>query len=165
MKKNKGKKDAKMAAANDQEGQEAATKAGAVVPGVMKKIKEAAKKAKKMPAVVETNERRVVNVRYDFHSDELRDIAKRLTGRLCDLTTVEEEKKSVMATYTDKIKAAKLEIGKLSRNHRDGYEHRDHEAFVVYDYRKKEVRFRDHITKKIIDKKPFGPGDEQRRFL
>lgn len=131
--KKRTKKDPAMAAANDKEGAEAAaaTPAGAVVPGVMENLKETAKKAKKLPSVVHTTERRVINSRYDLSKPELDVIATRLTSRLCDLSTVEDEKKSVMANYTDKIKAAKLDISKLSRTHRDGYELREHECFVV----------------------------------
>lgn len=161
------KKDTAMAAANDKEGLENVKTAGETVPGVMEQVKAKAEEAKKkkLPNVVETKERRQVSVRYDFTPAELAEIANRLTGRLCDLAQIEDEKKSVMASFTDRIKAAKLEVSKLSRNHRDGFEHRDHECFVIYDYRKKEVRFRDSATKKIVDRRPFGPGDEQRRFL
>lgn len=163
----KKKKDTAMAAANDHEGQETspdATPAAEVIDGVMDGIKKKAEKAKRLPSVVHTTERRVINARHDLSKPELDMIAERLTSRLCDLSTVEDEKKSVMANYTDKIKAAKLDISKLSRTHRDGYELREHECFVVYDYKKKEKRFKDVNSKKVIEVQSFGPGDEQRRM-
>lgn len=160
------RRDTMMASANDKDGSNAAdaTPASAVVDGVMTDIKKKAEKVKKLPSIVHTTERRIINAKYRFSKDELDGVAKRLTDRLCDLAQIEDEKKSVMANYTDKIKAGKLEISKLSRHHRDGYELREHECFVVYDYKKKEKRFKDVNTKKVIEVQSFGPGDEQRRM-
>lgn len=158
------KKDVAMAAANDKTGQEAGEHVGKSVGKVMDGIKEKAKKAKKMPSVVHTSERRVVPVKYKFTADEHKAIAKRLADRQLDLVQIEEEKKSVMANYTDKIKATKLDLSKLSRSYRDGHELREHDCFVVYDYKKREKRFKDVATKKIVETAPFGPGDDQRRL-
>lgn len=152
-----------MAAANDKllDGVETAREvAGKVMDGFKKK----AEKVKKLPSVVETSERRVIQDKHVFTEEEKQVVAKRLTDRLCDLTQVEEEKKSVMANYTDKVKAHKLEIGKLARQHRDGYELVDCDCVVIYDYKKREVRFKNVNTKKIVETRPFGPGDDQRRL-
>lgn len=121
-------------------------------------------KTRKAVDVVETSERRVIQSKHEFTTQEKQAVATRLTDRLCDLTQVEEEKKSVMANYTDKIKAHKLEISKLARQHRDGYELVDTECIVIYDYKKREIRFKNVNTQEIIEVKPFGPGDDQRRM-
>lgn len=163
-KSDKKRRDVQMAAANDKEGAAAEPFNDGLKKGVEKVMGKIKDKKKKLPNVVETTERRVIQAKREFTKEELEGLAKRLTDRLSDLTTVEEEKKSVMANYTDKIKAHKLDIGKLARHHRDGYELVDHDCFVVYDYKKREVRFKSVNTKAIVEVKPFGPGDDQRRL-
>lgn len=160
------KKDAQMAAANDRpEADAPATTIGSVVPKVVDGIKDAAKKAKKRPSVVETDEKRVVQVRYKFTTQEKAAIAQTLAQRQMELVEVEDEKKSVMASFTDRLKAKKIDIGKMSRQVRDGWENRDHNTTLILDFKKREKRYRDVETKKIVKVETFGPGDDQRRFV
>ena len=161
------KNDVKMAAANDKpettEGQEpfnADLKKG--VESVMSKIKE---RKKKLPNVVGTDERRSVKVKYTFTKPEIEKIGKDLAQRQIELVEVEDEKKSVMASFTDRIKAKKIDINRFSRHMHDGYEQRDHNCTLILDFKKREKRWKDVDAKKIVKIESFGPGDDQRRFL
>jgi hypothetical protein len=165
-----GKRDAKMAAANDKDGAKAAAEKKlfnplplkAPVDGVMADLK---KKKKKLPNVVETDERRTVAVKYNFTPAEISKIGQDLAQRQIELVEVEDEKKSVMASFTDRVKAKKIDIGRFSRQVRDGWENRDHQCVLILDFKKREKRYRDVESKKIVKIESFGPGDDQRRFL
>lgn len=120
---------------------------------------------KRLPNVVETDEKRTVAVRYDFNEAEIRAISQQLAQRQIELVEVEDEKKSVMASFTDRVKAKKIDIGKFSRQVRDGWENRDHNCILILDFKKREKRYKDAGTKKIVKVEAFGPGDDQRRFI
>lgn len=113
---------------------------------------------------VETTERQTIQAKYHFKGTEKAEIANKLAQRQIDLVEREDEKKTVMASFTDKIKSIKLDISKLSRGYRDGWEYRDFECAVVYDHKKREKHFKDVQTGNVVDTVPFAPGDEQRRF-
>lgn len=114
---------------------------------------------------VETTERQTVQARYNFTTSEKSEIAGKLAQRQIDLVEREDEKKTVMASFNDRIKSIKLDISKLSRGYRDGWEYRDYECTVVYNYTKKEKAYKDVRTGEVVDTAPFAPGDEQKRFL
>lgn len=148
--------DIQMAAANDKDGTQAVDATGKV---------EKLFKKKRLPGVVQTEERRTIQAKYAFTPKEMSDMASKMAQRQLELTEKEDEKKTVMASFTDAVKSIKLNISKLSRGYRDGWEFRDYECVVVYDYKRREKKFRDVHTKKIVDSKPFAPGDEQRKFI
>jgi len=163
----KKKRDVQTAAANDNtEGAEVkepfnnGLKEG--VEKVMGKIKE---KKKKLPNIVETDEHRVVQVRYDFTKPELEKIGQDLAQRQIDLVEIEDEKKAVVASFSERIKAKKIDINRFSRQMHDGWEKRDHNCTLVLDFKKREKRWKNVDTKKIVKVEAFGPGDDQRRFL
>lgn len=118
----------------------------------------------KKTKIQETEERQTINAKYDFTPQERKIMADKLAQRQIELIEAGDEKKTAVATFADRIKRIQLDISKLSRGYRDGWEFRDHEVTVVFDYGKKEKRYRDVNTKKIVHSVPFGPGDEQRRF-
>lgn len=162
------KRDVKKAAANDKEPAAApgeAVSAAAVVPGVMKELKDAAAKARKRKGVFETTEKRVVQAKYHFTDSEKKEMAEKMAQRQQELIEKEDEKKTVMATFTDALKRIKLDISKLSRGYRDGWEHRDYNCVVMYDYKKREVQYKEMATGNIVSSHPFAPGDDQRRWI
>ena len=87
------------------------------------------------------------------------------THKPIELVEVEDEKKSVMASFTDRIKAKKIDINRFSRQVRDGWENRDHQTTLILDFKKREKLYRDVESKMIVKAESFGPGDDQRRFL
>lgn len=117
------------------------------------------------PRIMETTERQTVQAKYNFTSQEKKEIADKMAQRQIDLVERNDERKTVMASFNDKIKSINLDISKLSRGYRDGWEYRDYECTVIYDYNKKEKSYKDVKTGEVVDKMPFVPGDEQKRFL
>jgi hypothetical protein len=156
----KQKKDVAMAAAHD-DTVETPAPVGDTVEKVMGKIKE---KAKRRPNVVDTGEVRTVQVRYKFTPVEKATISQNLAQRQIEITELEDEKKSVVASFTERMKSKKCDIAKMSRQVRDGWENRDHECTLILDFKKKERRYRDNGTKKVVLTEAFAPADTQRRF-
>lgn len=156
-------KDPQMAAANDKTvnpGLNEDLKKG--VETVMKNIKE---RKKKLPNIVETTERRTVSVEYGLTADQTKKIARDLAQLQIEIVEMEDEKKTVMKGFSERMAAKKTSIGKFSRQIRDGYDHRDHTCVLVLDFKKKEKRYKDIESKKIVKVETFSPGDEQLRFL
>ena len=164
MRKNK---DVKMAAANDNTEMPFNPVIKSTVKTVMDDIKQNAKEAKKkkLPNVVVTDEKKTVAVRYEFTDAQKKKIGQDLAQRQIELVALVDEKKAVMASFTERVKAKNVDINRFSRQMHDGYEHRDHQCILILDFKKKEKRYRDIETKKIVKTEAFGPGDEQRRFL
>jgi len=79
--------------------------------------------------------------KYDFTSEELRDIAETLAIKTQDLEKVEDEKKSVMSSYKERAEKIALEIKTAARKYKDRYEMRDIECAVERDFETGEVRY------------------------
>jgi len=105
-----------------------------------------------------------IEAKYEFNDDEKKEIATHLAQCQIELQEADEQRRSILAGVSDKIKRTKLDITRLSRQYRDGYEFREVECNVFYDYEKKEKTYRSKDEGTIIDRRPFAPGDEQRRF-
>lgn len=138
---------------------------GPLAEGVGEVIDKITKKRKKLPNVVETEERRTIQTKYIFTAQEKSDLASKMAQRQLELVEKTDERKTVMAGFNDTIKRINLDISKLSRAYRDGWEFREVECTVVYDYKKREKKFKDIYTKKIVDTQPFNPDDDQRKFI
>lgn len=122
-------------------------------------------KKKKQSSTVEMPDQQTITAKYKFSEKEKVELADKLAQRQIEFTAAKEEKKAAMASFSDKVERINLDIQKFSRAYKDGYEHRDYNVKVIYDYKKREKRFKDVETKKIVEVLPFAPGDEQRRFV
>ena len=157
-----------MAAAGDREGAEAAaaTPAGEVVKNVMKELKDKATKARKKKGVYrDESGKKVVQAKYSFNDGEKAEMAAKMAQRQQALIEKDEERKTVMKGFADQLQRLRLDISKLSRGYRDGWEHRDFNTIPVYDYKAREIRFEEVETGKVVLTQPFAPSDEQRRFI
>lgn len=113
---------------------------------------------------VETTERVTIQAKHIYTESEKREIAGKMAQRQIELVEKNDEKKTVMASFADALKRINLDISKLSRGYRDGWDFRDYECVVVYDYANREKLYKDAYTGEIRDRRPFAPGDEQRKI-
>lgn len=98
--------------------------------------------------------------KYKFTEDEKKEIA----GVLARKNMVEDEKKSVMSSYKDRIDRFEMDINKLSRNIIDGYEIRDFECRVEKNY---DAHIKEYFcihSGELIDTRPLDPSDYQQRL-
>jgi hypothetical protein len=114
--------------------------------------------------VVETTERSIIQAKYQFSDQEKTEIAAKLAQRQIELVEKQDEKKTVLASFTDALKRISLDISKLSRGYRDGWEYREYECVISYDYTAREKIYKEAMTGEVKERKPFGPGDDQRRI-
>ena len=70
-------------------------------------------------------------LKYEFTEKELKDLARELARENTAMAESEEEKKSVVASFTERIADAKMKISKLSRYINNGYDYRNIECAVV----------------------------------
>ena len=79
--------------------------------------------------------------KYEFTTEEKRDIAETLAIKTKDLEKAEDEKKSVMSAFKEKIDKIALDVKSSARKYTDGYEMRDIECVVERDFASGEVRY------------------------
>lgn len=123
--------------------------------------KKTKKRLKDLPAAPKKPETVGVMGKYTFTDKEKADMSKEMCKKSIDKSLMEDEKKSVMAGYKDKIDGLGLSIKKLSRNVYDGFEFREFQCTVEKDFVTKIKKFRDVDTKEIVSESPLSPMDYQ----
>lgn len=106
----------------------------------------------------------ITSGKYFFSEDEKKEISKTLANKHVDMSIIEDEKKSVMSKYKDRIDRFKLDINILSRNIIDGHEYRDFECYIEKDYDAHIKRYIDIHTEETIDERPLDPSDYQQEM-
>lgn len=70
-------------------------------------------------------------LKYEFSDDELKDYAKELARENTVAAEAEEQKKAVVAQFTEKVASAKTKISMLSRYINNGYDHRSVDCSIA----------------------------------
>jgi len=106
-------------------------------------------------------EYKTVWTKYTFNNVELRDIAETLAIKIQDKEAIEEQKKSVMSSFKEKIESVTTEINAAARKYKDRYEMKDIECFVERDFVNGEVRYVRTDNGEIAEKKKMTMADRQ----
>lgn len=77
------------------------------------------------------NETKKQWLKYTFTDTEKRELAQEMANKTLLVSDLEEEKKSVAAGFTDRIKAAQLAANRAALKLKDGYEMRDIDCEVI----------------------------------
>lgn len=123
-----------------------------------------AKDTKKKPAKKEKKKivrTEIIKGKYLFTATEKAQMSNELAQTQIDKGLVEDEKKSIMAGYKDRLDRFDWDINRLSRNVVNGYEIRDFDCIIEKNFDKHTKRFIDKHTKKVIDERPLDPSDYQ----
>jgi len=125
-----------------------------------KEKKKPAKK-KKLPDVLRCKRTVSISARYSFTVKESSIIARDLGRRTIDKAGVEDEKKSIMSDFKDRLDRISMDVNKLSRNIVDGYEYRDFNCYIVKHFKEKVKRFHNKLNDEVVDEAPLDPSDYQ----
>ena len=98
---------------------------------------------------------------YHFNEKEKNMMSRELAQKQIDKRIVEDEKKSMMSDYKDRLDRFVWEINRLSRCVIDGYEIRDFECYIEMDYKAHLKKYVDIHTKRVINERPLDPSDYQ----
>ena len=79
--------------------------------------------------------------KYEFDEGELKELAENMAMKTQEMQTIEDEKKSAMASFKDRLEGAQLELKSCAGKYKDGYEMRYIECEVVRDYDEGIIRF------------------------
>ena len=79
--------------------------------------------------------------KYQFSSEELRDIAERLAIKTQELDTAENEKKAVVAQFKERVEKINMEVKEAARNYKDGFVMKDIECYIERDFDLGVVRY------------------------
>lgn len=85
-----------------------------------------------------------------FTQDEMTEFRDNLANSIMDLSSIEDEKKSVMSDYTAKINEKKAMINRVASNIRNGYEHREVKCRIDYDFTRRVKTFAREDTGEIV---------------
>ena len=102
--------------------------------------------------------------KYEFTEEEKRDIAERLAIKTQELEEAEDNKKSVMSKFKEKIEKIALEVKGSARMYKDGYEMKDIECVVERDFVLGEVRYIRTDNGEIARKHTMTMGERQMRI-
>ena len=105
-----------------------------------------------------------INGKYKFTEEEKAKMASSLANKQIDMKILEDEKKSVMSGYKDRIDRFEWEVNRLSRNIVDGFEFRDFECRVEKDYDAHLKRYYCVDSGELIDERPLDPSDYQQEL-
>ena len=97
-------------------------------------IVEEVKGDKSMPAKVRLAGTTNANGKYVFTDEDMKVIAMGLANKQMDKGMVEDEKRSVMSSFQDRLNRIIADINKLTRTYIDGYEYRDFKCHVEIDW-------------------------------
>lgn len=126
-----------------------------------KAAKKKPAKKKKLPEKLRLKRIVAISARYEFTDEEKRAIAQELARRNIDKAQVEDEKKSVMSDFKDRLDRINMDVNKASRQLVDGFEYRDFSCYIVKHFKLGIKRYHDKNTDKVVDEKPLDPSDYQ----
>jgi hypothetical protein len=101
------------------------------------------------------------NGKYIFTDDDKRVIAMSLANKQVDKGIVEDEKRSVMSNFKERIDRICLDINKLSRNLIDGYEYRDFECHVEINWAENTKSYITVDGGDVLSVRALDPSDYQ----
>lgn len=99
--------------------------------------------------------------KYSFSEEEKRDIAETLAQKTQELSEVDQERKSVMSSYKERIDRITSEQSQSARLYKDGYEMRDIECIVERDIVVGEVRYIRTDTGEVAHRKKMTMAERQ----
>ena len=103
----------------------------------------------------------IVKGKYFFTEEEKANMSGSLAQKQIDKRIVEDERKSVMSDYKDRLDRFAWEINRLARGVVDGFEMRDFECRIVKDFEGHVKIYHDIHSGREIDRRPLDPSDYQ----
>lgn len=79
--------------------------------------------------------------KYEFNEEEKQGLAEKMAMSTQEMQTIEDQKKSAMASFKDRLESAQLELKGCATKYKDGYEMRYMECVVERNYVDGHVRF------------------------
>ncbi len=106
-----------------------------------------------------------VYAKHFFTETEMKDIASTLARKIQENKAAEDEKKSIMSSFTARLTALMAGINLLSDNYRNGYDYRNMECIVKLDFDNKIKRFILEEDGEVVKEEPLSPEDYQEKLL
>lgn len=120
---------------------------------------KAKKVVKKEPIKIEK-----ISARHDFTEAEIGELGKKLAGLTAHKTRTEEEKKVVVGQWSMKVKEIQGEIASVSANLTNGYEMRDTECEVQFDWKSGKKTYVRVLDRKVIETRNVTDPERQQHL-
>lgn len=105
-----------------------------------------------------------MSLRCVFTQEEMREIATELAQKHKEAIEIEEDKRRVMSDYKARIDTVKARMNKLAVNYDSGYELRDIDCRVDYNYKTNKKTYTRMDTLKIVREQDISPEEMQTSF-
>lgn len=105
-----------------------------------------------------------VHVKHPLSDDDRIRIGKLLAEKTAEVIDLQDEKKSVAANFTDRIKAAELILTRCSKSLREGYEMKPTEVTLKPNYESGEMVFIARSTGEEVGRRELSPEERQLRI-
>lgn len=99
--------------------------------------------------------------RHVFTEEEHKDNAASMAKAHIKMGTLKDDQKALDAEFKSRIKEAEANLNRYSHFVQNGYKTVEAECEVILDYEKREKKFRDISTGKIVDTVPMSEDDQQ----
>lgn len=123
---------------------------------------KAAKAAAKKEAEVKLE---TIPARHDFSETEKGELGIKLAGLTQEKTRTEEEKKVHMSQWTNKVKTIQGSITEVSQRISAGFEMRDTECEVRYDWKKGDKTYTRKSDGKVLETRKIEEHERQQRLF
>lgn len=80
-----------------------------------------------------------MHIKYVYNVDEKREIADKLAQMMQEKAALERDKKRVVSRFTFDINTLDTNMVNLSDDYRQGYTHKDHPCYQVFDFKNRQV--------------------------
>jgi hypothetical protein len=125
-----------------------------------KKPAKKVKAAKKPEIKIES-----IPARHDFTEQEMSGLGSKLAGLTQEKSRVEEEKKVAMSQWTTRIKAIQNDIAATSGKISSGFEMRDTECEVTFDWKKGEKSYTRKADGKHLETRKIEEHERQQKLF
>lgn len=105
------------------------------------------------------------HLKHILTEDEIKDYGAQLARRYSEITDLEEQKKSVTSDFKARIDSANADAGVLARKIQNGYEFKNTDCEIQWDYDEKAVTVVRLDTMETVKSRPMTPDELQEEMF
>ena len=106
-----------------------------------------------------------MHIKYVFTVDEKRENALKMATKISEKEAKEEDKKAVMSKFTYEVNSLSAEINILAKELNQGYTHKNHDCYEIFDYDTKEVFTHRADTDEQVEARTMSSAEYQREMF
>lgn len=106
----------------------------------------------------------VITAKYEFTEEERNQMGRELAQTETESRLAHEELDRIKLTFKERLGGLQDKISRLAEKVTNGYEFREFQCRVEYDRKNKTKHYRDNVSEKVVESRPFTQEDMQVQF-